>query len=166
MGRRDDRGRKNAGHLVLVNNYLAQFKRDWKYTFIYELGEGEGGGGNQGLFHKNWTPKLAATYIHNLTSIVADNKPTAEPGRLAYSIANEPPTVHDLLLRRSDGVFQLVVWGEQVAGANHITVELADTSATVKIYDITIGDTPIQTLANVTRITFPVSDHAMVVEIH
>jgi hypothetical protein len=30
--------------------------------FIYEFGEGEGG--HQGLFHLDWTPKLAATYIH------------------------------------------------------------------------------------------------------
>ena len=46
--------------IVLVNTFLAQFKRGWRYTFIYELGEGEGGGGHQGLFHENWTPKLAA----------------------------------------------------------------------------------------------------------
>jgi hypothetical protein len=52
---------------VLVNTYLAQFNRGWRYTFIYELGEGEGGGGNQGLFHLDWTPKLATTYIHNLS---------------------------------------------------------------------------------------------------
>jgi hypothetical protein len=60
---------------VLVNTYLAEFKRGWRYSFIYKLGEGEGGGGNQGLFHQDWTPKLAATYIHNLTSILADNVP-------------------------------------------------------------------------------------------
>lgn len=154
--------------IVLVNNYLAQFKRGWKYTFIYELGEGEGGGGggNQGLFHKNWTPKLAATYIHNLTSILADNVPAADPGRLAYLIANEPSTVHDLLLRRSDGVFQLVVWGEQVAGTNNVTVDLEKASATVKVYDTTVSDTPIQTLTNVSIVPLVVSDHAMIVEIH
>ena len=58
--------------VVLVNTYLAQFRRNWRYTFIYELGDGEGGGGHQGLFHEDWTPKLAAVYIHNLTSILAD----------------------------------------------------------------------------------------------
>ena len=76
---------------VLVNTYLAQFKRGWRYTFIYQLGDGEGGGGNQGLFHQDWTPKLAATYIHNLTSILADHVPGQSPGRLGYSIANAPP---------------------------------------------------------------------------
>src|SRR5665811_167949 len=107
---------------VLVNTYLAQFKRGWRYTFIYELGEGEGGGGNQGLFHKDWSPKLAATYIHNLTSILADNIAVASPGKLDYSIANASSTVHDLLLQKSSSAFELVVWGEQVQGVNNITV--------------------------------------------
>jgi len=111
---------------VLVNTYLAQFKRGWRYTFIYQLGEGEGGGGNQGLFHENWTPKLAVTYIHNLTSILAGDIPVVAPGALDYLIGNQPPTVHDLLLQRSDGVFQLLVWGEQVTGAKNITVNLGN----------------------------------------
>lgn len=150
---------------VLVNSYLAQFKRGWRYTFIYQLGEGEGGGGNQGLFHHNWTPKLAAAYIHNLTSILADDVPNREPGRLAYSIAYPPSTVHDLLLQKSNGAFQLVVWGEQVNGSHNITVNLESAAPTVNIYDTTVGDAPIQTLTNVTNIPLTISDHAMIVEI-
>jgi hypothetical protein len=150
---------------VLTNTYLAQFKRGWRYTFIYELGEGEGGGGNQGLFHQDWTPKLAATCIHNLTSILADNVPVDTPGKLAYSIANAPSTVHDLLLQKSSGVFELVVWGEQVAGANNITVNLGDTHANVRIYDTTVGTTPIQILTDATSVPLTVSDHALILEI-
>lgn len=151
--------------IVLVNTYLAQFKRGWRYTFIYELGEGEGGGGNQGLFHKNWTPKLAATYIHNLTTILADDVTTASPGKLDYFIANPPPTVHDLLLQKSSGVFELIVWGEQVNGSNNITVNLGGAYANVKIYDTTIGTTPIQLLTGASSVSLNISDHAMVLEI-
>jgi hypothetical protein len=151
---------------VLVNTYLAQFKRGWRYTFIYELGEGEGGGGNQGLFHKDWTPKLSAIYIHNLTSVLADIIPVASPEKLDYSIANEPATVHDLLLQKSSGVFELVVWGEQVAGANDITVNLGGPHAKVKIYDVTSGTKPIRTLTDVSSVPLMVSDHAMIVEIN
>lgn len=149
---------------VLVNTYLAQFKRGWKYTFIYQLGEGEGGGGNQGLYHENWTPKLAATYIHNLTTILADDTPTASAGALNYAIANQPSTVHDLLLQKSNGAFQLVVWGERVAGTDNVVVSLGS-PATVKIYDITVGDTPIQTLTNATSVPLTVTDHALILEI-
>jgi hypothetical protein len=151
---------------VVVNTYLAQFKRGWRYTFIYELGEGEGGGGNQGLYHKDWTPKLAATYIHNLTSILADNIHVATPEKLDYSIANAPSTVHDLLLQKSSGVFELVVWGEQVRGANNITVKLGSTHPKVMIYDTTVGTTPIQILNNVNSVPLTISDHALIIETH
>ena len=151
---------------VLVNTYLAQFKRGWRYTFIYELGEGEGGGGNQGLYHKDWTPKLAATYIHNLTSILADNIHVATPEKLDYSIANAPSTVHDLLLQKSGGVFELVVWGEQVRGANNIAVKLGSTHPKVMIYDTTVGTTPIQILNNINRVPLTISDHALIIETH
>jgi hypothetical protein len=151
--------------IVLVNTYLAQFKREWRYTFIYELGEGEGGGGNQGLFHQDWTPKLAATYIHNLTSILADNALIATPGRLDYSIANAASTVHDLLLQKSSGVFELVVWGEQVTGINSITVNLGNTYANLNIYDTTVGTRPIQIFTNVSFVPLTISDHAVILEI-
>jgi hypothetical protein len=149
---------------VLVNTYLAQFKRGWRYTFIYQLGEGEGGGGNQGLFHQDWTPKAAATYIHNLTSILADNVPVAAPGELHYSIANAPSTVHDLLLQKSSGEFELVVWGEQVAGANSIIVDLGGNYAKVRIFDTTVGTAPIQILTDATRVPLVISDHALILE--
>jgi len=151
--------------VVLVNTYLAQFKRGWSYTFIYQLGEGEGGGGNQGLFQENWTPKLAATYIHNLTSILADNVTVANPGRLEYSIANTPATVHDLLLQKSSGVFELVVWGEQVTGSNNVTVNLGRSYANVRIYDTTVGTTPILILTDVSSVPLVISDHALILEI-
>ena len=107
-----DPGGEDVQGKVLVNAYLAQFARGWRYTFIYELGDGEGGDGNQGLFHKDWTPKLAATYIHNLTSILADKSPLLKPETLTYSIKNRRETVHDLLLQKSNRTFELVVWGE------------------------------------------------------
>jgi hypothetical protein len=150
---------------VLVNTYLAQFKRGWRYTFIYELGEGEGGGGNQGLFHQDWTPKLSATYIHNLASILADNAPIATPGRLAYALANSSVTVHDLLLQKSNGLYELVVWGEQVAGENNIVVNLGGTYSEVKVYDTTVGVSAVQTLTNTNSVPLTVSDHAVIVEI-
>ena len=150
---------------VLVNTYLAQFKRGWRYTFIYELGEGEGGGGHQGLFHENWTPKLAATYIHNLTTVLADDGPFANPGHLDYYIVGQSSTVHDLLLRKRSGVFELVVWGEQVAGTNNVTVNLGRAHTKVTIYDTTVGDTPIQVLTNTASVPLTISDHALIVEI-
>jgi hypothetical protein len=73
--------------------------------------------------------------------------------------------VHDLLLQKSDGTFQLVVWGEQVSGANKIMVNLGSPQATVRIYETTVGTAPIQTLTNVTSVPLTITDHAIIVEI-
>jgi hypothetical protein len=160
-----DAGGEDVQGKVLVNTYLAQFTRGWTYTFIYELGEGEGGGGNQGLFHTDWTPKLSATYIHNLTTILADTSASGSPGALNYYIPHKPVTVHNLLLQKSTGAYELVVWGESVSGSASVDVQLGGTHAKVNIYDVTVGSTPVQTLTNANRAIITVSDHAMVVEV-
>jgi hypothetical protein len=152
---------------VLVNTYLAQYARGWRYTFIYELGDGEGGGGHQGLFHADWSPKPAATYIHNLTTILADESaaPGQRTGTLRYAIANQPPTVHDLLMQKSDGTFELAVWGEQVSGSNDVVVEFGGRHARVNVYDVTAGTAPVRSFAHADRIPLTLSDHALIVEI-
>jgi hypothetical protein len=161
-----DPGGEDVQGKVLTNVYLDQFAEGWSYTFIYELGDGEGGGGDMGLFHTDWTPKLSATYIHNLTTILADPGPPINPGALTYSIANEPDTVHDMLMQKSSGVFELAVWGEQVTGSNNVTVRFGGaTVSAVNVYDITLGSTPIQTYAGVKGVTLTLSDHAMIVEV-
>ncbi len=151
---------------VLVNTYLAQYARGWRYTFIYELGDGEGGGGHQGLFHADWSPKPAATYIHNLTTILADEAAAPQrTGTLRYAIANQSPTVHDLLMQKSDGTFELAVWGEQVSGSNDVVVELGGRHARISVYDVTVGTAPVRTLAHADRVPLTLSDHALIVEI-
>jgi hypothetical protein len=160
-----DIGGERTQGTVLVNTYLAQFKRGWRYTFIYQLRDGEGGSGNQGLFNSNSTPKLAATYIRNLTTILADTMAVASPGSLTYSIIDEPATVHDLLIQKSNGTFELVIWDEKVKGSDNVRVNLGRTFAAVNIYDVTVGTTPTQTLANVDFISLELNDHALIIEI-
>ena len=150
---------------ILLNTYLAQFKRGWRYTFVYQLRDGEGGNGNQGLFNSNSTPKPAATYIHNLTSILADKMPITSSGSLNYSIIDEPATVHDLLIQNSSGTFELVVWDENVRGSDKVVVNLGRTYATVNVYDVTLGTNPTQTLAHVSSVALILTDHALIIEV-
>jgi hypothetical protein len=157
-------GGEPAQGTVLTNAYLAQFKRGWRYTFIYEMRDDEGGAGNQGLYHGS-TPKLAATYIHNLTSILSDNILLDKPGIVKYLVTNEPPTVHDLLLQKSTGQFELIVWDERARGSDRVTVEFGNMQEIVKIYDITVGTTAVRTLDNTKSVDLVLSDHAMIVEL-
>ena len=161
-----DMGGERTQGTVLVNSYLSQFKRGWRYTFIYQLRDGEGGGaGNQGLFHSNSVPKLAATYIHNLTTILTDDRSIKPPQHLSYSIVNPPATVHDLLLQKSSGAFELLVWDENVSGNDSVTVNLGRAYDTINVYDVTVGTAPTQTLRNVTAIALTLNDHALIVEV-
>jgi hypothetical protein len=148
---------------LFLNLYLAAFKRGWSYTFIYMLRD-DPGQGYWGLFRTNYTAKHSATYLHNLTTILAD-KSSSTPGSLKYSIPGEPATVHDLLLQKSNGAFELAVWGEQASGSNNITVSLGATFATVRIYDPAVGTSATQTLSKVAMVPLTLSDHPLIIEI-
>jgi hypothetical protein len=153
--------------LNLLSLYLDQFKRGWSHTAVYLLRDRVDEGGNQqfGFYKPDYTPRKAAVYLHNLTTILADKGSLRKPGTLDYSIPGEPETVHDLLLQRSDGVFDLVVWGEQLKGTNDVTVNFGSARASVKVYDPTIGTSPTQTLANVRSVSLILSDHPVVIEV-
>lgn len=76
-------------------------------------------------------------------------------------------TVHDLLLRRSNGNFELVIWDERSsATTDAVTVNLErQDDYTINIYDVTSGTTPVQTLHSVRSVPLTLSNHAMIVEI-
>jgi hypothetical protein len=153
--------------LNLMNLYLAQFKRGYAYTSVYLLRDRTDEDGNQtfGFFRPDYSPRPAAVYLHNLTTILADKGTLAKPGQLDATIADQPVTVHDLLLQHSDGTFQLIVWGERLNGQDRVTVRLGVTPAAIRIYDPTIGVEPVQTLANPSSLDLTLSDHPLVVAI-
>ncbi len=147
---------------LLVNVYLDAYKRGWSYTFIYMLKDTTRC--YHGLFHVDYTPKLSATYLHNLTTILADHG-SITPGSLKYSIASEPTTVHDLLMQKSNGVFELAVWDEKVSGSDNVTVNFGATYSTVNVYDVTVGTSPTAILHDVASVPLTLSDHAMIIEV-
>jgi hypothetical protein len=154
--------------LNLLTLYLDQFKRGWSYTSVYLLRDRVDEGGNQqfGFFRPDYTPRKAAVYLHNLTTILADRGTVAKPRRLAYSIPNQPATVHDLLLEKSSGALELVVWDERLAGrTDDVKVDLGSARETVRIYDPTVGTAPIRKLAGARSVPLTLSDHPVVIEI-
>jgi hypothetical protein len=153
--------------LNLMNLYLAQFKRGYAYTSVYLLRDRTDEVGNQsfGFFRADYSPRKAAIYLHNLTTILADNGTLAKPGHLDFAIVNQPETVHELLLQRSEATFQLIVWDERLRGQHRVTVQLGVTPASVRIYDPTIGIEPVRTPTNVSSFELALSDHPIVIAI-
>ncbi len=153
--------------LNLLSMYLDEFKRGWSHTAVYLLRDRTDEAGNQtfGFFKPDYTPRKAAVYLHNLTTILADQGSPARPGRLDYAIAEQPATVHEFLLQKSDGTFELVIWDERLKGTDEVTVQLGATYPALKVYDPTIGTEPVQTASAVDSLTLTLSNHPLIVAI-
>lgn len=152
--------------LNLLSMYLDQFKRGWSFTAVYLLRDRVDEGGNQkfGFYKPDYSPRKAAVYLHNLTSILADTGTSSEPGSTRYSIPREPPTVHDLLLQKSSGMFELVVWDERLQGTDDLRIGLGSRRSRIRVYDPTLGTTPVRTLPEAAAVDLTLSDHPMVIE--
>ena len=153
--------------LNLLTMYLDQFKRSWSYTAVYLLRDRTDEAGNQsfGFFKPDYKPRKAAVYLHNLTTTLADRGSLTKPGQLHYSIPEQPATVHEMLLQRSDGTFELVVWNERLKGTDEVMVHLGRAYPTVKVYDPTIGTQPIQTSSKDEVIKLTLSNHPLIIAI-
>jgi hypothetical protein len=151
--------------LNLLTLYLDQFKRGWSYTSVYILRDRTDEGGNQkfGFYRPDYTPRKAALYLHNLTAILADKGTLQEPGKLAYSIPEQPATVHDMLLQNSNGAFQLVIWGERLKGEDQVAVNFGGIHSAVKVFDPTVGTEPVQSHETINSLTLTLSDHPLIV---
>ena len=147
-----------------LNLYLAQFSRGWSYTFVYEFLDDPDGA--FGFFKSDYiTARKSASYLHNMTTILADSVRITSPGRLYYSIPNKPETTHCLLLQKSNGIFELVVWSERIYGSDTITIDLGKNHDSVKIYDPTIGTNELVIKMNINLLVLTLSDHPLIIEI-
>lgn len=152
---------------LYLSVYLDQYRRGWTHTSVYLLRDRSDEGGNQtfGFYKPDYTPRLAALYLHNLTTILADKASDRPRAELDYTIANQPSTVHDLLLQKSDGTFELVVWAERfTGGSDSVTVGLGGTVPRLTLFDPTVGVSPIQTLDQANTVSLTLSNHPVVLE--
>jgi hypothetical protein len=168
----------------ILNTLVDAYRDGVSSTYLYELLDRDSSSDNTdpqanfGLFNADGTPKLAATAIHNLTSILADDgtgglQPT-EP--LGYSLDNMPATGASMVLGKSNGAYELVIWAEPriwddatdteiVNPAQNVTVHLGSVHQSIRVYDTLSGTTPIAVYTDVSDFIVPVSDHPLIIEI-
>ena len=157
--------------LLIVSMYLSQFAHDYKYTALYILRDRSDEAGNQtfGLYQTDYTPRKAAVYLHNLTTVLSDDATAADSScdnNCAYTIANQPDTVHDFVLRKSDGSLWLVLWNEHfTGGSDDMTVKFADKHNRLEVYDIVSGTDPVSTYANADSVTLTMNSNPYVIRI-
>ncbi|ART80885.1 hypothetical protein [Oceanisphaera avium] len=154
--------------LMYMSTYLAQFKRGWSHTAMYILRDRSDEGGNQsfGFYKADYSPRLAAHYLHNLTTILSDHGEHLETQDLEYSILNQQETVHDLLLQKSDGTMMLVVWGENFTGSRtNITIKFKKSLENIKIYNPTQGAEAIKNLSSTDEVSLVITNHPFVLQL-
>ncbi|MBR0986187.1 RHS repeat protein [Bradyrhizobium liaoningense] len=168
----------------ILNTLVDAYKAGVSATYLYELFDRDSSAGNTnpeanfGLFNSDGTPKLAATAIHNLTTILADDgKGGLQPtDPLNYTLSNMPATGNSMVLGKSNGAYELVVWAEpklwkdandtEISNPTEtVTVNLGGVHHSVKVYDTLTGTTAIASYTDVSTITIPVSDHPLIIEI-
>ncbi len=161
---------------LTLDTLMDAFKDGVSKTYIFQLFDDSTG--DWGLFTASGTPKLVATAIHNLTTILADPGGTSAftPGSLSYAVPNLPANGNQLLLEKSNGTFDLVLWAEAqiwnpttetevVATTETTTVDFGQTEQLVEVFDPLAGTTPIATYNNVQSIQVALTDHPLVIEI-
>lgn len=151
-------------------------------TYLYHLFDGARAGTAEagfGLFDIKLQPKPVATAIHNLTAILAD--PGAPAGGFAthgleYTIDGLPAGAHSLLIEKSNGTYELMIWAEPQAwnaatdravstAASAVTVTLAGGPGELRWFDPLLSDQAQGTSHAARTITVPVSDHLVILEI-
>lgn len=164
-------GGNDAQAKTILNIYLSQFLRGWSATNVYEIIDRWDE--QFGFYDVNGNVRPAAKYLHNLTSLLADDEELASPGTLNWSIASSPATVHAFLTQKGDGKgnnghFFLVVWDERWPAKNdNIVVSLGKSYSNAKVWDVVAGDntqTP-QASQNVSSVALAMTDHPKIVEI-
>jgi hypothetical protein len=168
----------------ILNTLVDAYRDGVSSTYLYELLDRDSSPSNTdseanfGLFNADGTPKLAATAIHNLTTILADDgtggrQPTES---LGYSLDNMPATGASMVLGKSNGAYELVIWAEPriwndatdteiVNPAQDVMVHLGSVHHSIRVYDTLSGTTPIAVYTDVSDFSVPVSDHPLIIEI-
>jgi len=155
--------------LLYLHIYLSQYKRGWRYTSIYILRDRSDETGNQtfGFYRPDYSPRKAAHYLHNLTSILKDEGKEFIPGRMGYEIEGQNEYVHDLLLQKSDGRFYLIIWNERFGSKkeDEVVVKLSKRYKEIKIYDVVKGIEPVEKLKETDTIKLKLKNSPLIIEI-
>lgn len=140
--------------------FLSTFTRRWTQTFIYMLRD-DPVQGYWGLVDTSYQPKPSGTNLHNLTTILDDNRNAAvsTPALVSYSIADKPATVHDALVQKSNGDLYLLLWNEQANGTTTILLTVDGRPRQVEVFNPMVGSSPTQTLSGARPISLTMTGY-------
>jgi hypothetical protein len=168
----------------MLRYVLEQYRLGYQRSFIYELLDSDQP--KWGLFRADGTPRAAAYGLGSMIKILGEGRwnnatknwdvPNFSPGRLDYSLAGAPTSVHSLMLQKSDGRFYLILWNEvinwdavtakPVFPANvSVTLKINQPIRQVSIFLPLTHGTKTTTTATSNTISLSIPDHPLIAEI-
>jgi serralysin len=134
-------------------------------TYFYGLFDD--GSGLFGLMNQDGTPKPAGTALHNLTTLLSDDSPTAgtfATGSLNYTLTGTTANDNSLLMEKSDGSYWISLWDENDP-VHSVTLTLDGTASELAVFNPLLGTSKVQDVANTNAITLSISDSPLIVEV-
>lgn len=162
--------------------FLEDFCHHIQRTYLYELFDEKPDpalANNQlhwGLVRADGTEKPAFLALQNLLQELNDGAEPRAPLALSWTLSDSSPDIHHLLLKKSNGEFDLILWRE-VSSYNtwirreihnnptNTTLLLGKEARQVVLYEPVLEAAPIQTYRNVTSVPVSIPDHPVVIEI-
>ncbi len=129
-----------------------------------------------GLIRSDGSEKPAFIAMKNLISELGDTAEPATTQELTYSLAPVSLRMHHLLLQRSDGQFDLILWQEVPSydpqdqrdldvQAQAVVLTLARRARVIRTYEPAASSGPLEVYADISRIVVKVPDHPLVIQI-
>ena len=162
--------------------FLEDFARGIPRTFLYEFldeapdPELRNNQLHWGLIRADGTEKPAFLALKRLIAELADHGEPTTLGALAWSISSSNAEIHHLLLQKSSGEFDLVLW-QEVASYDFrrqedltnppaaLTLTLGQRMRRIAVYEPNLKDDPIETSENQAAVHLEVPDQPIVVSI-
>ncbi len=162
--------------------FLEDFARGIPRTYLYEFMDEAPDPGltneqmHWGLVRADGTRKPAFNALKNLIQELDD---TAQPSSLqpfSWSLSSTDPQLHHLLLQKSGGEVDLILWQEvssfDIKDQADISnpdvaamLRLGHLARNVTVYEPSLQAQPLHTYANVDGVSLEIPDHPLVVEI-
>ncbi len=106
---------------MFLEYFRKGFARTYSYEFVDEFTDPNNREARFGILRRDLTPKPAYTSLKNLIGLLKDSTPAKRqiPGSLDFTLTvtgpegwNKTELVHHLLLQKTNGEFDLIVWHE------------------------------------------------------
>ncbi|MER3432510.1 MAG: hypothetical protein C4288_03535 [Leptolyngbya sp. ERB_1_1] len=151
------------------------FKQGIAKTMLFQMVDG-GDGAKWGLLRQDLSEKLGYQSLKNFIAVLDDRGQVLSPSTLNYRLSGDTTNIETLLLQKSNGKFDLLIWqakscwdrDKKVELRNpdrNLVLKLAKRAKSANLYVPLKSASPIQSFSATNSISLSVPDHMLIVEL-